>query len=133
MEDILGEMLTQNLSAALSQTKSSFIGVVNEVKAPYASVRPMARIGNKKQTLVEKALISLPAIIVAYTDTKGNKHQLAPKVSIKQGDHVLCVVSDDDTSHYSANKDEFNVFKKQPHSIEDAVIVGKIATKDDFK
>lgn len=131
-------MIIQKEREYLNETiKCCYLGVVESIDAPYASIQPMAltKVNGKsqKRPAVQKALISIPPIKAKYVDTKGASHTLKPKMDLKKGDHVVVAVSNNDTSHYSKDRDTFNVFNTNLHSVEDSIIISKIAQEDDFK
>ncbi|TPR16637.1 hypothetical protein [Apilactobacillus timberlakei] len=128
-------MIIQKEREYLNETiKCCYLGVVESIDAPYASIKPMALDSDgQKRPAVQKALISIPPIKAKYVDTKGTTHTLKPKMDLKKGDHVVVAVSNNDTSHYSKDRDTFNVFNTNLHSVEDSIIISKIAQEDDFK
>lgn len=102
----------------------AYIAKVTKISPPTVSLQPLAlTVGdNRKEALVESVPVMIPAISI------GGK---TPKVNLKVGDNVGCLVLDHDTTHYNGHG-EFRQMTKTPHLVNNSLVIGKIAEAGDF-
>lgn len=115
----LAQLIDKATADALTGVNVAFIAKVVKVSPPTVNVQPLALStdGNLKQGIIENALVAFPTI--------------AGKISLKVGNHVICVVLDHDTTHYN-RQSFFRQMTKTPHLVNNCVVIGKVAGKEDF-
>lgn len=117
----LAVLLKNNGSQLKFEINSGFVAEVKSVDPPNAKVQPMALDKKgQKQALIQSAFVG----------TSFNKN--AGKVDLSAGDLVFCAVIDHDMTFFSRTKHFFNQMRSGYHSIENSIIICKIASKDDF-
>jgi co-chaperonin GroES (HSP10) len=113
----------------LDLISTHYLATVVSVSPPHVALQPIAMTkDNKKQAMVNAALVALPAI-----SAKNSKDDdISFKVDLKKGDKVLVAVIDHDTEYYNG-QDSMRVADTQPHSVNDSFVVCKVAEAGDFK
>ncbi|WP_338230781.1 hypothetical protein [Lactiplantibacillus paraxiangfangensis] len=116
----LAKIIKETIGNALTGVNVSFIAEVVKVSPPTVSVQPLSLTveSNQKQGIIEKALVLCPSG--------------TGKVKLKPDDHVVCVVLDHDTTYYN-RKEFFRQMTTTPHLVNNAVVIGKVANKEDFE
>ena len=132
------EMVMKMQAKILDMMSAGYFAKVVKVSPPHVSVQPIAlTTDNKKQAMVNDAWVMLPPLIIKdhYTDdfdkSDWDKPETDIKLNIKAGDKVYVAVIDHDTQYYSG-QDSMRVANTRPHSVNDSIVLGKIAEAGDF-
>lgn len=126
-KDYFTELLKSIYTNSLNDISVAYIAKITKLTPPTASIQPLARLTSGKQNMVSKAHFLINPIYKELKDEKVEK----VKLDYKTGDEVIVVCLDDDNSKYT--KGQFPASSKIKHSIDYAFVIGKIATKSDFK
>lgn len=116
-KDYFAELFKMTKKEISQNITNMYIARINKLNPPKANLQPLAVIDGKKQNEVENAHFLI----------FGNE-----KLNYQEGDIVIVGCLDYDNSLYRDGK-SFNVSTNTMHSIDYSIVIGKLATKDDFK
>ncbi|CAI2608037.1 hypothetical protein AKUH3B101J_08650 [Apilactobacillus kunkeei] len=117
-KDYFTDLLKNIYSNAINDISVAYIAKIEKITPPTATVQPLARINGKKESMVQKVhFIVLPG--------------QSESIDYKTGDEVIVICLDDDNSKHTNGY--FPVSSNRKHSVDYSFVIGKIASKDDFK
>lgn len=117
-KDYFTDLLKNIYSNAINDISVAYIAKIEKITPPTATVQPLARINGKKESMVQKVhFIVLPG--------------QSESIDYKTGDEVIVICLDDDNSKHINGY--FPVSSNRKHSVDYSFVIGKIASKDDFK
>lgn len=117
-KDYFTDLLKNIYSNAINDITVAYIAKIEKITPPTATVQPLARINGKKESMVQKVhFIVLPG--------------QSESIDYKTGDEVIVICLDDDNSKHTNGY--FPVSSNRKHSVDYSFVIGKIASKNDFK